>query len=245
MTSWRMTPIPVVVRNSLSQAPLWTTLVSPVTISTPASAAALAIDRAICRTRAIPNGPETYHFRPAPAAIPPYEHGRVYLEMERRRRRLSRTSLPRLVRRRSWSSRMTSCFSRVTSTVPIGRRRKPLSPSPSSFGSALIGVAIDEGHIASVDDPITRYLPELAGRPGLDQSDPALADDDVGAAIAHWGWRHPARGASTAATTSKVQERTKDAVDERLGEMRGAWDKLSWDKLRRCSRTGWGARCTP
>jgi poly(hydroxyalkanoate) granule-associated protein len=29
----------------------------------------------------------------------------------------------------------------------------------------------------------------------------------------------------------KVQERTKVAVDERLGEMRGAWDKLSWDKL--------------
>jgi len=29
----------------------------------------------------------------------------------------------------------------------------------------------------------------------------------------------------------KVQERTKVAVDERRGEMRGAWDKLSWDKL--------------
>ena len=28
----------------------------------------------------------------------------------------------------------------------------------------------------------------------------------------------------------KVQERTKVAVDERRGEMRGAWDKLSWDK---------------
>jgi poly(hydroxyalkanoate) granule-associated protein len=29
----------------------------------------------------------------------------------------------------------------------------------------------------------------------------------------------------------KVQERTKVAVDERLGEMRGAWDKLSLNKL--------------
>ena len=29
----------------------------------------------------------------------------------------------------------------------------------------------------------------------------------------------------------KVQERTKVAVDERLGEMRGAWDELSWNKL--------------
>jgi CubicO group peptidase (beta-lactamase class C family) len=30
--------------------------------------------------------------------------------------------------------------------------------------SALVGVAIGEGRIASVDDPITRYVPELAGR---------------------------------------------------------------------------------
>jgi poly(hydroxyalkanoate) granule-associated protein len=29
----------------------------------------------------------------------------------------------------------------------------------------------------------------------------------------------------------KVQERSKVAVDERVGEMKGAWDKLSWDKL--------------
>ena len=33
-----------------------------------------------------------------------------------------------------------------------------------SFGSALIGKAIEEGYINSVDDPITIYLPELAGR---------------------------------------------------------------------------------
>lgn len=33
-----------------------------------------------------------------------------------------------------------------------------------SFDSALVGIAIDEGHIDSVDDPITRYLPELAAR---------------------------------------------------------------------------------
>jgi CubicO group peptidase (beta-lactamase class C family) len=30
-----------------------------------------------------------------------------------------------------------------------------------SFASALVGVAIDEGHIKSVDEPITNYLPEL------------------------------------------------------------------------------------
>ncbi len=38
-----------------------------------------------------------------------------------------------------------------------------------SFTSALIGKAIDEGYIGSVDDPIVMYLPELRGR-GLDQA---------------------------------------------------------------------------
>lgn len=33
-----------------------------------------------------------------------------------------------------------------------------------SFGSALIGIAISEGYIQSVNDPITDYLPELAAR---------------------------------------------------------------------------------
>ena len=33
-----------------------------------------------------------------------------------------------------------------------------------SFTSALIGIAIEEGYISSVDDPITDYLPELAHR---------------------------------------------------------------------------------
>lgn len=34
-----------------------------------------------------------------------------------------------------------------------------------SFTSALIGIAIDEGHIASVDDPMTTWYPEWAGTP--------------------------------------------------------------------------------
>jgi len=38
-----------------------------------------------------------------------------------------------------------------------------------SFDSALIGIAIDEGFISGVDDPITDYLPELSDRdPGFD-----------------------------------------------------------------------------
>jgi len=37
-----------------------------------------------------------------------------------------------------------------------------------SFTSALIGIAIDEGKIKSVNDPVIRYVPELKGR-GLDR----------------------------------------------------------------------------
>jgi len=33
-----------------------------------------------------------------------------------------------------------------------------------SFASALVGIAVDEGHIKSVDEPITNYLPELRER---------------------------------------------------------------------------------
>ncbi len=32
-----------------------------------------------------------------------------------------------------------------------------------SFVSALVGIALDEGRFASIDDPVTKYLPELAG----------------------------------------------------------------------------------
>ncbi|TDC59728.1 class A beta-lactamase-related serine hydrolase [Actinomadura sp. GC306] len=32
-----------------------------------------------------------------------------------------------------------------------------------SFTSAAVGIALGEGHIDSVDDPVTRYVPELAG----------------------------------------------------------------------------------
>ena len=32
-----------------------------------------------------------------------------------------------------------------------------------SFVSALIGIAVDEGHIASIDDTVSSYVPELAG----------------------------------------------------------------------------------
>jgi CubicO group peptidase (beta-lactamase class C family) len=40
--------------------------------------------------------------------------------------------------------------------------------SAKSFNSALIGAAIAEGKIGSVNDPVIKYIPEIAGR-GLDQ----------------------------------------------------------------------------
>src|SRR5687768_2189849 len=32
-----------------------------------------------------------------------------------------------------------------------------------SYVSALVGIAVDEGAIGSIEDPVTRYAPELAG----------------------------------------------------------------------------------
>ena len=49
--------------------------------------------------------------------------------------------------------------------------RKEINTSFSaakSFNSALIGAAIAEGSIGSVNDPVIKYIPEIAGR-GLDQ----------------------------------------------------------------------------
>jgi CubicO group peptidase (beta-lactamase class C family) len=49
----------------------------------------------------------------------------------------------------------------------MGMQRDSLVTSFSvakSFDSALIGIAIQDGHIKSVEDPITNYIPELAGR---------------------------------------------------------------------------------
>jgi CubicO group peptidase (beta-lactamase class C family) len=37
-----------------------------------------------------------------------------------------------------------------------------------SFVSALVGIAIEEGYIGSVDDPVTKYIPELE-QPGMDK----------------------------------------------------------------------------
>ena len=54
-----------------------------------------------------------------------------------------------------------------------------------SFMSTLFGIAIDEGSIGGLDEPITDYLPELAER---DErfgriDDPASDDDVVGSPV--------------------------------------------------------------
>lgn len=58
----------------------------------------------------------------------------------------------------------------IYETYPNGGRRDAISPSFSvtkSFVSTLIGLAIEDGAIGSVNDAVIKYLPELAGR-GLD-----------------------------------------------------------------------------
>jgi len=119
--------------------------------------------------RAIPNGPETYRFRPAPATTPPY------LSTVTDRRGGGETTAPL---EGFLASTETTAFLVLKDDQLLyegyfnGADRASTQTSFSvakSFASALIGVAIEEGLIGGVDDPITRYLPELAGRPGLDQ----------------------------------------------------------------------------
>ena len=58
----------------------------------------------------------------------------------------------------------------IYETYPNEARRDPINTSFSvakSVTSALIGIAIDERKINSVEDPVIRYIPELKGR-GLD-----------------------------------------------------------------------------
>lgn len=43
-------------------------------------------------------------------------------------------------------------------------RRETSFSVAKSFLSTLLGIAVDEGSVASLEDPVTRYVPELAGR---------------------------------------------------------------------------------
>src|SRR6185503_14104219 len=46
--------------------------------------------------------------------------------------------------------------------VVVGRHVRPLPPG-KSLVSSLVGAAIEDGYIKSIDDPVTRYIPKLKG----------------------------------------------------------------------------------
>ena len=72
----------------------------------------------------------------------------------------SKNTLMQAGRRPSSSSTTMSCSTRGTSTATTNTPYTSFSMA-KSFASALVGIAIDEGRIKSVDEPITNYIPEL------------------------------------------------------------------------------------
>jgi CubicO group peptidase (beta-lactamase class C family) len=119
--------------------------------------------------RPIPNGPAVFRFRPAPAEVPPYlttvtyqQNGRDVIAKLDKLLPASGTTAFLVLK----DNRLL--FEGYFNGAHRGSTQTSFSVA-KSFASALIGIAIAEGRIASIEDPITRYFPELAGRPGLDQ----------------------------------------------------------------------------
>ncbi len=119
--------------------------------------------------RPIQNRQAIYHFRQASASIPSYLRMATYRQGDRE------VTMPL---EDFLASTGTRAFLALKGDQLLyegyfhGADHSSIQTSFSvakSFASALIGIAIDEGYITSVVDPITRYLPELASRPGLDQ----------------------------------------------------------------------------
>jgi CubicO group peptidase (beta-lactamase class C family) len=119
--------------------------------------------------RPIPNGPATYHFGPAPDARLPYLNAVTYQQDGRE----TTTPLDGFLASTGTTAFLVLKDDRLLFEGTFnGADRTSTQTSFSvakSFASALIGIAIGEGRIGSLDDPITRYLPELSGRPGLDR----------------------------------------------------------------------------
>ena len=120
-------------------------------------------------SRPIPNGPAVTRFRPAPGEIPSY----LKTVNVARDGREETAPLETLL-----ASTGTTAFLVLKDDQLLferyfnGADRDSTQPSFSvakSFASALVGAAIADGLIGGLDDPIARYLPELAGHPGLDQ----------------------------------------------------------------------------
>jgi CubicO group peptidase (beta-lactamase class C family) len=138
-------------------------------------------------SRPVPAGPETFSFEPAPENPPEYLRTVTY------RRDAPEPATPH----ESMATTLDSvegtevtepldAFLADTGTTAFlvirddtllyegyfnGYDRESTQTSFSiakSFVSALIGIAIREGHIGSVDDSVTEYIPELEGR-GMDK----------------------------------------------------------------------------
>jgi CubicO group peptidase (beta-lactamase class C family) len=119
--------------------------------------------------RPIPNGPIAYQFRPTPATTPPYLASVTYA---RDGHDVTTRLDPFLAGSETTAFLVIQGDRLLYEGYFNGSSRTSTQTSFStakSFGSALIGIAIDEGYIHSIDDPITRYLPELASHPGLDR----------------------------------------------------------------------------
>jgi hypothetical protein len=118
-------------------------------------------------SRPVANGAIAYQFRPPPATLPPYL-ATVTLRQDASGRAVP---LPDFL-----AGHATTAFLVLQGEQLLyesyfnGAEHSSTQSSFSvakSFGAALIGIAIGEGKIDSADDPITRYLPELANQPGL------------------------------------------------------------------------------
>ncbi len=138
-------------------------------------------------SRAVSAGSRAFSFRPAPEEPPPYLKTVTY----------RRDALDPAIPRESMAATLDSTggtevteplekFLEDTGTTAFlvirddallyegyfnGYDRQSTQTSFSvakSFASALVGIAIEEGYIGSVDDPITNYIPELKGA-GMDE----------------------------------------------------------------------------
>jgi CubicO group peptidase (beta-lactamase class C family) len=119
--------------------------------------------------RPIPKGAVTYQFQSAPATVPSYLTTATY---EQDGRAVSTPLAPLLASAGTRAFLVLKGDQLLYEGYFNGADRTSTVTSFSiakSFDSALVGIAIDEGYIHSVDDPITRYLPNMASHPGLDQ----------------------------------------------------------------------------
>ena len=114
----------------------------------------------------------------------------------------------------SCARRTRSRFSSSTKTASSSERyfdgatRESLQTSFSaakSFVSTLVGIAIDEGLIGSVEDPVTDYLPELAAR------DPRFRADHA-ARPAHDVVGHPLPGGRLSVPSATTRTRTTEWI---------------------------------